>query len=331
MAAEPEAAPRIPPSVRWIRAGRLWLESHRRETLLAIVGLGLAWALLSGVYTVATDETAAVLRFGRLVDDAVAPGLHWRLPWGIDAVTKVRTGEVSRNEVQGDWAPEVALVSADENLIEATLVVQYRVSDLGAYLYGTEDPKQLIEQVVRAALVEAFATTRVDDVLTSAKAAVQTFVREHGQDQLDAYGVGLTLVSVNLQSVNPPAEAAEAFRAVSDARAESAQAVNRAEGERGRSLRLAGGEAGQLTSQSQAAAEGRQSQAKGAAERFESLLRQYRQAPGQARAEIYSEAMAKILPRARLILLAPGEKPRIDVQLIERQTQTRPGPPIEEP
>lgn len=327
MAAEPGAAPAVPLSVRWITAGREWLEGHRRQTLLGVLGAVLVGALASGFYTVATDETAAVLRFGRIIDTAVAPGLHWRLPWGIDIVTKVRTSEVVRDTVQGDWAPEVALVSADENLIEATLVVQYRISDLGAYLYGTEDPKRLVEQVVRAALIEAFATTQVDDVLTSAKAAVQNFVRESGQDQLDAYGAGLTLVSVSLQSVNPPAEAAEAFRAVSDARAESAQAVNRAEGERGRSSRLAGGEAAQLAAESRAAAEARQSQAKGAAERFESLLRQYREAPGQARVELYSEAMRKVLPRARLILLAPGEKPRIDVQLIERQTPTRPLPP----
>ncbi|NJL26699.1 MAG: hypothetical protein HC897_01910, partial [Thermoanaerobaculia bacterium] len=87
------------------------------------------------------------------------------------------------------------------------------------------------------------------------------------------------------------------------------------------------GRGGQLASESQAAAEARRSQAKGAAERFESLLRQYRQAPGQARTEIYSEAMSKILPRAKLILLAPGEKPRIDVQLVDRPTQARPPMP----
>lgn len=325
------AEPALPPSVRWIQSARGWLESHRRQTALAVIGIAVVWAVASGIYTVATDETAAVLRFGRITDSAVAPGLHWRLPWGIDRVARVRTGEVFRDTVQGDWAPEVALVTADENLIETTLVVQYRVSDLGAYLYGTEDPKQLVEQAVRAALVEAFATTRVDDVLTSAKAAVQNFVRERGQDQLDAYGAGLTLVSVSLQAVNPPAEAAEAFRAVSDARAESAQAVNRAEGERGRSSRLAGGEAGQLLSGARAAAAARESQARGAAERFETLLRQYRQAPGQAKTEIYSEAMSKILPRAKLILLAPGEKPRIDVQLLERETQTLPPVPPGEP
>jgi len=320
-----------PPSVQRIRAARRLLERNRRGAGLAVlVILALAWGL-SGLYTVATDETAAVLRFGELVADAVGPGIHWSVPGGVDEVVQVATGEVFRQPVQDDWEPELGLVTSDENLIEATLVVQYRVSDLGDYLFATEDAEILVEQVVRAVLVEAFATTPVDDVLTSAKASIQNQVRERAQDQLDIYESGLTLVAVNLQAVNPPPEAAGAFRAVSDSRAEAAQAINRAQGERERSSRLAGGEASQLVQEARTAADARTQGAQGAAERFGSLLRQYQRSPGQTRSEIYNEILMKVLPQARLIVLAPGEKPEIDVQLMEPRTDSRRPPSFEEP
>jgi membrane protease subunit HflK len=273
--------------------------------------------LARGLYTVGNGETAAVLRWGRLVGDAVGPGLHLRLPAGVDEVRRVRTGEVQRLEVAGDFAPGLDLLTGDENLIEASLVVQYRVARLGHYLFATEDPSLLLSQAVRAALVEAVAAVPVDEVLTTGKVGVQNRVREAAQASLDRYASGVALVAVSLQSVSPPGEAGEAFRRVGDARAESAQAVNRAEAQRERSLRLARGEAGQILAQAEAAAGGRRAQARGAAERFLQLLARQRRAPAQARADLRSEAAARILPRARLVLLAPGERPRIDVHLVE--------------
>lgn len=321
MDAEPSTSVRI---IRGLRDG-----IHRRGRVLAGAGLGLAilgW-LTAGVYTVASDESAALLRFGAVVDDAIGPGLRFALP-GIHQVHKARTGDVARLAIEGDLMPELALVTGDENLIEATLVVQYRISDLGDYLFSTEDPQALLEQVVRAALVDAFAVTPVDEVLTSAKASIQSTVRYEAQVRLEnVYHSGITLVAVNLQAVEPPPEADGAFRAVNDARAEAAQAINQAQGEKDRALRLARGEAGQVLSAARATADRRLQEARGAADRFESLLRQRRQSPEQAWTELYNTTVQQVLPRARLIFLTPGEDPEIDVHLIERSDRERVLPP----
>jgi len=182
--------------------------------------------------------------------------------------------------------------------------------------------------VVRAALVDAFAVTPVDEVLTTAKASIQTTVRRQAQERLEnVYHSGVMLVAVNLQSVEPPPEADGAFRAVSDARAEGAQAVNQAQGEKDRALRLARGEAGQVLSAARAAADRRLQEARGSAERFESLLRQRRASPEQAWIELYNTTIQQVLPRARLIFLAPGENPEVDVHLIERSDRKRALPP----
>jgi len=322
-----------PPSVRWIQGAMRWMAGHRARTLGGVAVLVLLIFGVQAVYTVDNGESAAVLRFGRLVDDAVTSGIHLRLPAGIERVDKARTGEVFRLEVQGDFVPELALLSADENLIDATLVVQYRIHRLGEYLFATEGAETLIGHTVRAALVETFAGLGVDELLTSAKAAIQNRVRTEAQKRLDLYRAGVTLVAINLQTVNPPFEAAAAFRAVSDSRAEAAQLVSQAEGEQEKSLRLARGEAGQILHQVEAEAQARVSEAAGAAERFEHLLVRSRQAPGQVRAELYAATMQRVLPRARLVILAPGEVPQIDVQLIQPPRAAKLPPPVagEEP
>jgi membrane protease subunit HflK len=307
-------APDVPPSVRAIRRARDLLHRRRRALLAAaVLAAGALW-LARGAYTVDTAETAAVLRFGRLLDDAVGPGLHAALPGGIDRVVKAPTGEVARLELDGGG---IALVTGDTNLIEAGAVVQVRIGRLGPYLFATEDPEALVRLAVRAALVEALGGTRVDEVLTSAKAGVQTQVRTGAQERLDAWGAGVVVVAVNLQAIEPPAEAAGAFRDVADARAGAAEAVSRAEGERGRALRLARGEAEQILEQARAAADRRVQEARGAADRFQALLAQHRQSPGLARVDLYRATVRQVLPRTRLIVLPPGGAPRVDVHLLE--------------
>lgn len=307
----------LPPlSVRWIRAARRRL--HRGWPL--IVALAVAFALLATAarspYTIAADQTGALFTFGRLHSEPVPPGLHLRVPVAQE-VAKVNTGEVARVEIFGEVMPALSFLSADTNLIDATAVVQYRVGALGDYLFGTEDPETLLRLLVRAALAEQMASTPVDDVLTSAKTAIQNQVRASVQERLDRHRSGLIVLAVNLQSVQPPTEAAGAFREVSDSRAEAAQAIDNAESERGRRIRLVRGEAEQILAAARTAANARLQQARGTAEHFEALLESHRRAPGQTRTELYLATLRDVLPRTRLIVLAPGETPRVDVQLIE--------------
>lgn len=306
----------IPPSVRWIRAARQLLDRHGRALLGAGALLLLVVVLSGGFYTVENGESAARLRFGALQGDTIGSGLHFRWPSGIETVVKAPTSEVSRLEIQGDDGPTLSLLTSDENLIDVQLVVQYRIDDLGPFLFATEEPARLLTQAVRGALVDVVASTPVDELLTSAKGEIQNRVRQQTQDRLDTYQNGLSLVSVSLQAIIPPREVSSAFRAVSDARAEAAKAMNSAQENRDRAIRLARGEAEKTLSEARAAADTRVQKASGAAERFRSLLRQVRLSPEQTRTELYFGALRTILPEARLIILAPGESPEIDVHLL---------------
>ena len=304
------------PSVRLIWRVRDALGSNPRLGLGIVLLALLAWLGADAVYTVDNGESAAVLRFGALVDDTVEPGLRFRTPAGIDDVTRTRTGEVFRVQVEADVRPRLDLVTGDENLIEVVLTVQYRITRLGDYLFRTEDARTIVRQTIRADMVEAVAALGVDDVLTSAKALVQQQVRERSQARLDDYDSGVALVSVNLQAVDPPREAEAAFRGVLDARAEAAETVSHARAEQDRTLRLASGEAAQLLSSAEAEANTAVQIARGGAQRFRELLVQKRRSPGLTRTDLFARTIREVLPRTRVIVLAPGELPELEVNLV---------------
>ena len=169
--------PRLPPSVVLIRSAAAALREHPRRALVAVLAAVGLVSLTNAFYVVGNGESAALQRCGRLVSDAIQPGLGLHVPWGVDQVTRVRTGEVLRVEVIGDQTKQLQLVTGDENFIEMMVVVQYTISELGAYLFHTDDPQSLVGQAVRAALVETVGAMPVDDVLTSGKAQIQLDVR----------------------------------------------------------------------------------------------------------------------------------------------------------
>lgn len=311
----PETGP-VPPSVRLIWTLRDALRRHHRRGLGILVACVLVIGLGRGLYTIDNGESAALLRFGALVDDTISPGLHYRLPLGIDRVVGLRTGEVFRLEIVGDWDPRLSLVSGDENLIDVSSVVQYRILRLGDFLFASDDAEAIVHQTVRAELLEAAAGLGVDDLLTSAKAGVQQQVQIRSQERLDAYGLGIGLVSVNLQAVDPPSEAETAFRGVLDARADAARSLSLARTRIDRQLGLARGNAAQILGEAQAAAARRRQEALGAVERFETLLEQKNRSPELTREDLYTRTVQEALGRTHVVVLPPGPTDRLDLQLV---------------
>jgi membrane protease subunit HflK len=320
------ADPAPPPSVVAIHAARDFLARRRRAVAAGAAAAALLAWLASGLFVVGHGETAARLRWGRLVGDAEPPGLGFRLR-GVEEVRVVRTEEVVRLPVPGDFAADLDLVTGDENLIAATVVVQLRILRLGDHLFAVEDPRELVRQTVRAMLVEAVAGLPVDEILTSGKAEIQNRVRRLAQERLDRHRAGVALVAVGLQAIAPPAEADVAFREVVDARAEAARIASDARAARDRALSLARAEAARREGEAATAAAARLEQARGAAERFAALAARHRADPALARTDLRRAAIARALPRTRLIVLPPGTPPRLDLQLLEAGAR----PPVVSP
>ena len=286
---------------RWILGGA--------AALLAVL-----W-LLTGFYTVANGSLALILRFGGVEQEDIPPGLHFRFPDGIEREVIFPSGEVRRLEVTGTNETKLDVITGDENIVATSLVVQYRVTDVAGYLYGSDLPEDLVLQSVRAALLETAGAMLVDELLTTGKARIQNEVRARAQELLRDYGTGIALLAVTLQSIEPPTEAAAAFRAVQDARSESARTVSDGRMLADHMLSLTRAEASRMLEEATAESEGRVHAARGAADRFGSLLAEYRKAPDQTRQDLLQGKLAEVLPRTEIFILAPGDHPRLDLQL----------------
>ena len=116
------------------------------------------------------------------------------------------------------------MITGDLNLVDVQLIVQYRIGDLGAYLYNVDDPGSpdreiregapdglTILDATEASLRQVVGQRSVDDILTTNKEAVQTDTLLMLQEMLNSYETGIDVLEVRLQNVRPPDEVREDF------------------------------------------------------------------------------------------------------------------------
>ncbi len=297
-----------------------WRRHPRR-----VAGALLAVWLLSGVYIVPADEQAVVTRFGKVVEPRVMPGIHLSLPWPIDRVTKLKVQQLQRLVIGGDISdgilgrtdPRISqFLTGDQNLIHMRVVVQYSVGDPAQYLFRAEDVAKAVGAAVEAELAHRVANRGVDAVLTTEKAAIQEEVRAAAQKIVDSYRIGVLLASVNIESAQPPPEAADAFRDVAGARADAARIVNEAHGYANDVIPRARGEAERLLAEAEAYRRRKINEALGDAARFSQVAREYERAREINSRRLYIEAMEQILPRIRKLVV--DKRGNLDLTIIRK-------------
>ncbi|MFH1142937.1 MAG: FtsH protease activity modulator HflK [Candidatus Eisenbacteria bacterium] len=289
------------------------LSSARNLLLVLAALLLLDWAL-TGVRVIREDQQGVIVRFGR-VTHVVPPGILFTLPWPIDRTIAVRTAEVRTMPVGYKFtdavrgvAPstqESEWVTGDINILMLTLTIKYVVSDPVAYLFhvGAVDADFLIRRCAEANLTKLIATLPVDELLTSGKIRVQEETRTSTQAVLDELDVGLRLVSVNIGEVVPPANVIAAFNDVSTAKSEKAKLINEADGYQKDLLPRARAMANRMIQEAESYRAERVNGAQGATAGFLKLLVEANQARGITETRLYLEAMERILPRPRKVIL----------------------------
>ena len=295
---EAEAISLPQPSPRWTRG---------RIALL----IGALW-LASGLYLVPPDQQAVETLFGRIVAPRVMPGLHYALPWPIENVTKLKVRQLQRLVIGGD-VPEGVLgrnpslrsqfLTGDQNMINLRTVVQYSVSVPAEYLFQSLSPAQIIGATVEAVLAQRIAHRGVDAVLTTEKAAIQSEVLTEAQRLLNNYHAGVQLSTINIESITPPPEAADAFRDVGSARADTARIVSNAEGYANDLIPKARGQAQQMLDEADAYKEKKINEALGDAARFNQVAAEYAKASQVTGERLYLETMEQVLPRIKKLIV----------------------------
>jgi len=290
-----------------------------------IVVLLALWLVRGGpVYTVEPDEEGIVLRFGRFARSA-QPGLHFKLPWPIETVEKPNVTVARRiefgfrTEGSGDsptyrsfmddfdyLVAEAQMLTGDENVVNCSMAIQYRVSDARKYLFNYADEfavEDALRDIGEAALRQAVGDHPIDDVLTTGKDEVQIEVRDKVQELADRYEMGVRISALQLQDVQPPEEVKKAFTDVASAREERAKYINEAKAYQSRQLPLAEGQAEALKLEAEAYKEARIAEANGAVSRFTAIATQYEDAPALTRTQLYLDAMEKLLPGLKVTVI----------------------------
>jgi membrane protease subunit HflK len=277
-----------------------------------LIGLVILW-LLSGIYLVQPDQQAVVTRFGKVTEKRVFPGIHYAFPWPVDSVTKLKVQQLQRLVIGGDLPDSVLgrtnplaaqFITGDQNIINMRVVVQYYVGIPADYLFGTQDVGKAISAAVEAELARRVAHRGVDAVLTNEKVAIQDETLAAAQKRLnDDYHAGVMLSTVNIENVSPPAEAADAFRDVTNARADTTRIVNEAEGYANDLIPRARGEADQLRNSADAYKLAKVNQATGDASRFDQMEAEYAKASEVTGRRLYIETMEQIMPKIKKMVV----------------------------
>jgi membrane protease subunit HflK len=292
-----------------------------------------AW-LLSGIYIVQTDQQGLVTRWGKVVEPRVFPGIHYALPWPIDTVYKLKVRELRRRVVGGEIPDSILgrtqtanseFFSGDQNLLNIRVVIQYSVSSPRDFLFQAQNADRTVGLAVESELVRRIAHTTVDDILTTQKLAIQSDVLKSAQAIVDGYRTGALLSSINIESVSPPPETAEAFRSVAGARSDAFRIVNEADGYANDLLPRARGEADQQLDQAHSYSDGKIKRAQGDAARFTAVAAEYGKTPQVTSTRVYLEAMELILPKLKKLIVDANSN--LDLSVIGRQDSSTPTPP----
>jgi membrane protease subunit HflK len=326
-----------------------------KSFVFIVLGLLPAGYALSGVYTVRPGEEAVTRIFGKEVRQLISEGLHYRFPWPFEAVEKVNVMEIRRVDL-GISAPNEPIMfprnnssnmtghagheahggapgaterprraadagkdqflTGDENILNTRMNIQYRVKSAADYLFNSNAPDSFVPIAARAAVTEIFGGMKVDDLLTIAKSQMQKKIALKTQRMLDAYGTGLQIVHVNLQEVNPPSEAAQAFRDVASAKEEREETVNKAQGYWNSVIPEARGEAHQIISEARGYKEEVINRARGEAEKFSVMLAEFRNTRGVTESRLYLETIEKILARAKKFVV-DSKKEQVNIKFVK--------------
>lgn len=274
---------------------------------------------LSGVYIVRPDEQGVVRMFGKAVR-VTQPGPHYHLPSPIEKVDKVKVKKVRRIEIgfrtisSGQparymFVPEESLMlTGDEQIIDAQIIVQYQVRDPEKFLFNVRDlesPQGALMDGAEVALRQVVGQRPIDDVLITEKLQIEIDIRELLQRIIDNYESGIKVIEVKLQTVRPPKEVAAAFSDVVSAKEDKDRFIKEAEGYREDILPKARGKAEAIIRAAEAYKAERVKRAQGDANRFLTILKEYENAKDVTRKRLYLETMERILPGIRKFVIDP--------------------------
>ena len=270
----------------------------------------LALMFFTGLfYTLSETETAVITTFGQATVNN-NKGLQFKIPI-IQKVKKLNTTVQSmeigyretKDGVYTNVESESIMITSDTNFVDIDFYVTYQVVDPIKYLYATEDPELMLKNFVQSAIRGTVSAYTVDSALTTGKSDIQRNIRHIIMNMLEKQDIGLALVDISIQDVEPPTEEVKkAFSDVEDARQEKESKLNQANQYRNEQIPTKEAEADEIVQKAEAAKQSRINEANGQVARFNSEYEEYVKYPLITKQRLFYEAMESIMPKLKIVI-----------------------------
>lgn len=267
----------------------------------------LAW-LASGLYIVQEGQAGVVLRFGKYVDTTGA-GVQWRLPYPFESneivnMSQVRSIEIGRSgTIRETNLKDSSMLTADENIIDVSFAVQYRIKDAADFLFNNADAEANVAQAAETAVREIVGKSNMDYVLYEGREQIALELNATIQKILDSYSDGILVTSVTMQSVQPPEQVQASFDDAVKAGQDRERQKNEAQAYANDVIPRARGTAARMGEEAEGYRARIVSQAQGDADRFNAVEAEYAKAPAVTRERMYLDTMQQIYAKSSKILI----------------------------
>lgn len=282
--------------------------------ILVLIAIGLVSS--SGIYMLQDGEKAVITRFGAYLKTEETGGLKWKVPF-IDQRYIVNTDQVRRLEfgyktvAEGgtdrlasyeEIASDSLMITGDENLVHVTASIQYSITSIRDFLFNVDDQEGTLQIVAVSAIRRSVANNSLNDVLTDNKSGIMQEIKTDLQKICDDYGMGIRIIEVALQDVNPPQEVDDAFKDITRAQLDKEAKINEASSYQNKVIPEAKGQASRLISEAEAYREDRTNRAKGDVANFNQIYQRYVNSKTVTRTRMYLETMAEVLKDADIYI-----------------------------
>ncbi len=261
-----------------------------------VVVVAVVWAFM-GVYIVDAAERGVVLRFGKVLDATVGPGLHWNPPL-IDEVSLVNVSELNAKTYENR-----AMLTTDENIIDIAVTVQYLIQDPVKYVIAVQDPELSLDNASESAIRHVVGGNFMDQILTTGRDRIAADVQERLQNYMNVYNTGILVSQVNVVDAQPPDAVRPAFDDVIRAREDEQRVQNQAQQYSNQIIPEARGEAQRRIESANAYKEQVVAQATGDASRFDQLLTEYVKSPEVTRQRLYIDSIEDVMTASSKIMV----------------------------
>ena len=262
--------------------------------LLAVVAV--IWGFM-GFYIVDEAERGVVLRFGKVLDLTVQPGLHWNPPV-VDEVSLVNVSELNAKTYENR-----AMLTTDENIIDIAVTVQYLIQDPVKYVIAVQDPELSLDNASESAIRHVVGGNFMDQILTTGRDRMAADVQERLQDYMNVYNTGIFVSQVNVVDAQPPDAVRPAFDDVIRAREDEQRVQNQAQQYSNQIIPEARGEAQRRIEAANAYSAEVVAEATGDASRFDQLLTEYLKSPEVTRQRLYIDSIEDVMTASSKIMV----------------------------